>query len=95
MTTAAATAIPARAAGRVGTWPSLRHSLPGEATAVLALYGLYELARGLVVGDTAEAAGTHVESLRSSTRCTSSWRGMCSALRTRPQDSPARSASPT
>jgi PAP2 superfamily len=55
MTTAAATAIPARAAGRVRTWLSLRHSLPGEATAVLALYGLYELARGLVVGDTAEA----------------------------------------
>ena len=55
MSTAAATAISARIAGRVRTWLSLRHSLPGEAAAVLALYGFYELARGLVVGDAAEA----------------------------------------
>jgi hypothetical protein len=58
MTTPAAPASPARAAGRVRTWLSLRHSLPGEAAAVLALYGLYELARGLVVGDAADA-GRH------------------------------------
>jgi PAP2 superfamily len=55
MTTAAATAVAGGAAGRLRTWLSLRHSLRGEAAAVLALYGLYELARGLVVGDTAEA----------------------------------------
>jgi hypothetical protein len=55
MTTAAATAVAAGAAGRLRTWLSLRHSLRSEVAAVLALYGLYELARGVVVGDTAEA----------------------------------------
>jgi hypothetical protein len=55
MTAAAATAIPVRAAGRLRIWLSLRHSLAGEVAAMLALYGLYELARALVVGDTAEA----------------------------------------
>lgn len=39
----------------VRVWLSRRHSLGGEALLVLGLYGLYELARGLVVGDTAEA----------------------------------------
>ena len=55
MTTAAATAVGARAAGRLRTWLSLRHSLRAHAAMVLALYGFYELARGLVVGDAAEA----------------------------------------
>jgi len=45
----------ARTAGRLRSWLSMRHSLRSEAAVVLALYGLYELARGLVVGDTAEA----------------------------------------
>ncbi len=55
MTTTAAAAIPASAAGRLRNWLSVRHSLPREAAAVLALYGLYELARGLVVGDAPQA----------------------------------------
>ena len=55
MTTTAAAAMPARAASRLRSWLSLRHSLPSEAAAVLGLYGLYELARGFVVGDAAEA----------------------------------------
>ncbi|HSC49830.1 MAG TPA: phosphatase PAP2 family protein [Gaiellaceae bacterium] len=45
----------ARAVGRARGWLSRRHSLRGEALLVLGLYGLYELARGLVVGDTGEA----------------------------------------
>ena len=45
----------ARTAGRLGSWLSVRHSLRAEAAVVLVLYGLYELARGMVVGDTAEA----------------------------------------
>src|SRR5262245_24226495 len=36
-------------------WLSSRHSFRAEATVVLALYGLYELSRGFVVGDRAEA----------------------------------------
>jgi hypothetical protein len=36
-------------------WLSTRHSLSGEAAAVLVLYGLYELARGLLVGDARDA----------------------------------------
>lgn len=55
MTTTAAAAIPAWTASRLRNWLSVRHSLPSEAAAVLVMYGLYELARGLVVGDTAEA----------------------------------------
>lgn len=55
MTGAGATAIALQAPGRLRSWVSVRHSLPGEAAAVLALYGLYELARGVVVGDPAEA----------------------------------------
>jgi PAP2 superfamily len=50
-----ATAVAAGAAGRLRTWLSLRHSLRGEVAAVLALYCLYQVARGLVVGDNAEA----------------------------------------
>ena len=37
------------------TWLSQRHSLRIEAIMVFGLYGLYELARGLVVGDPSEA----------------------------------------
>jgi PAP2 superfamily len=43
--------------GRLGSWLSVRHSLRVEAAGALTLYGLYELARGLVVADTAEADG--------------------------------------
>jgi hypothetical protein len=53
--TSRAASIPARTARRLGGWLSVRHSLRAEAAAVLALYGLYELARGLFVGDTAGA----------------------------------------
>ena len=55
MTVAAAAAIPARTADKLRNWLSVRHSLPSEAAAVLGLYGLYQLARGLVVGDAREA----------------------------------------
>ena len=41
--------------GRLGSWLSVRHSLRTEAAAVLTLYGLYELVRGLVGADTAQA----------------------------------------
>ena len=53
MTTAASTF--ARTAGPFGSWLSVRHSLRAEAALVLVLYGLYELARGMVVGDAVEA----------------------------------------
>jgi hypothetical protein len=36
-------------------WLSARHALPIEAAAALMLYSLYELARGLVVGDVGKA----------------------------------------
>ncbi len=42
-------------AGRLPRWLSTRHRLRSEAAAVLILYGLYELARGLVVSDAHEA----------------------------------------
>jgi PAP2 superfamily len=45
----------ARATGPLSRWLSVRHPLHTEAAAVLTLYGLYELARGLVVGNGAEA----------------------------------------
>jgi membrane-associated phospholipid phosphatase len=41
--------------GRVRGWLSRRHSLLSEALLVLGLYGAYELARGVVAGDTGEA----------------------------------------
>ena len=41
--------------GRLRGWLSVRHSLGIEAALVLTLYGAYESARGLVVGDTGEA----------------------------------------
>jgi hypothetical protein len=40
---------------RLERWLSVRHSLRSEAAAVLALYGLYELARGLVARDARDA----------------------------------------
>jgi hypothetical protein len=53
--TTAAAPRSARTAVRLRSWLSVRHSLRAEAAVVLALYGLYELARGLVVGDTRDA----------------------------------------
>jgi hypothetical protein len=55
MTTAAIHSPRIRTVGRLGCWLSVRHSLRREAAGALTLYGLYELARGLVVADTAEA----------------------------------------
>jgi hypothetical protein len=46
---------PGRTAGKLGSWLATRHSLRAEAALVLVLYGVYELARGLVVGDASEA----------------------------------------
>jgi hypothetical protein len=45
----------AHSAGRLRHWLSVRHSLASEALLVVGLYGLYELARGLVVGHVGEA----------------------------------------
>ncbi len=55
MTTAAISSPGIRTVGRLGAWVSVRHSLRIEAAGALSLYGLYELARGLVGTDTAEA----------------------------------------
>jgi membrane-associated phospholipid phosphatase len=55
MTTAAIGSPGIRIVGRLGCWLSVRHSLRAEAAGALTLYGLYELARGLVGADTAEA----------------------------------------
>jgi hypothetical protein len=46
--------MPARTAGRLGSWLSVRHSLRAEAVLGLVLYLVYEAARGLVDGDTRE-----------------------------------------
>ena len=51
-----------RTVGRLPSWLSVRHSLRTEAVVVLALYGLYELTRGLVVGD-ADVAAAHANRL--------------------------------
>jgi PAP2 superfamily len=59
-TTAASKAV--RTAGRLPSWLSVRHSLRSEAFVALALYGLYELTRGLVVGD-ADVASAHANRL--------------------------------
>ena len=56
-TTAAIGSPSMRTVGRLGAWLSVRHSLRIEAAGALTLYGLYELARGLVGADTAEADG--------------------------------------
>jgi hypothetical protein len=55
MTIVATVAVSVRTAEKLRNWLSVRHSLPTEAAAVLGLYGVYELARGLVVGDAREA----------------------------------------
>src|SRR6266576_3020340 len=55
MTTAAINSPSIRTVGRLGAWLSVRHSLRIEVAGALTLYGLYELARGLVGTDTAEA----------------------------------------
>jgi hypothetical protein len=55
MTTAAIGSPSMRTVGRLGAWLSVRHSLRMEAVGALTLYGLYELARGLVGPDTAQA----------------------------------------
>src|SRR5258708_31262033 len=55
MTTAAINSPSIRTVGRLGAWLSVRHSLRMEAAGALSLYGLYELARGLVGTDTAQA----------------------------------------
>jgi PAP2 superfamily len=49
------TTAPASTAGRLRPWLSVRHSLGLEAALVVSLYGVYELARGLVVGNAREA----------------------------------------
>src|SRR5205823_2146461 len=41
--------------GVMRCWLTARHSFRAEAATVLALYALYELSRGFVVGNTAEA----------------------------------------
>jgi hypothetical protein len=48
-------AAAASTTGRLRRWLSVRHSLGLEAVLVLTLYGLYELARGLVVANPEEA----------------------------------------
>jgi hypothetical protein len=55
MTIAAISSPSMRTAGRLGAWLSVRHSLRIEAIGALTLYGLYELARGLVDADRSEA----------------------------------------
>jgi hypothetical protein len=55
MTTAAISSPSIRTVRRLASWLSVRHSLRTEAAGALTLYGLYELTRGLVVADTAEA----------------------------------------
>jgi len=49
------TAAAAATTGRLRRWLSVRHSLGLEAALVVTLYGVYELARGLVVVNTREA----------------------------------------
>ena len=51
MSTVAVSASAARAVGRVRTGLSMRHSLPGEAALVVAVYALYQTTRGVVAGD--------------------------------------------
>jgi hypothetical protein len=55
VTTTAAASMTAQRASRLGSWLSVRHALRTEAAAVLTLYDIDELARGLVVGNAAEA----------------------------------------
>jgi hypothetical protein len=55
MTTTAVGSPSVGTGGRVGCWLSVRHSFRAEGAAALTLYGLYELGRAVVGGDTAEA----------------------------------------
>jgi hypothetical protein len=57
MTTATISLPRIRTVGRLGSWLSVRHSLRIEVAGALTVYGLYELARGLVGADRAEADG--------------------------------------
>ena len=57
MTTAALSLPGMRPVGRLGAWLSVRHSLRIEAAVALTPYGLYDLVRGLVGADAAEAEG--------------------------------------
>jgi PAP2 superfamily len=56
------TAAAASTAGRLRRWLSVRHTLGLEAALVGTLYGVYELARDLVVGNSKEA-DRHAEQL--------------------------------
>jgi PAP2 superfamily len=53
--TAAVASPSVRTIGRFGRWLSARHSLRVEAAGALTVYGVYEVARGLVGADRAEA----------------------------------------
>ena len=64
MTTAAIGSPSMRNVARLGAWLSVRHSPRIEAAGALTLYGLYELARGLVGKDTAQA-DAHAQRLAS------------------------------
>src|SRR5437016_4992966 len=55
MTTGAISPPRPRSFGLLGSWLSVRHSLRIEAAGALTVYGLYELGRGLVVSDSAQA----------------------------------------
>ena len=55
MTVRAIASVPVWTASKVRKWLSVRHSLPSEAAAVLGLYGLYEIVRGLAGGDARNA----------------------------------------
>jgi hypothetical protein len=79
MTTAAAASFAARATGPLSRWLSVRHPLRTEATAVLSLYGLYEVARGLASATAPKPSATRFASPRQSALCTSSSRSSCRA----------------
>ena len=95
MTTAAISSPRLRTVGPLGSWLSVRHSLRVEAAAALTLYGLYELARGLVVADTRKPTLTPTGSSRWNARCISSSSRTCSAPFRLSPASRACSASPT
>lgn len=80
---------------RLRRWLSVRHSLGLEAALVVALYGVYELARGLVVGNTREA-DRHAGQLVALERSLHLFvEGRCSMLRIRCRGSLGCSASLT
>ena len=86
---------PAATTGGLRGWLTVRHSLGLEVALVVALYGVYELARGRVSATPRKRTVTLVSLLRSSARCISSSKGSCSMLRMRCRVSPGCSASPT